>query len=368
MNAFRFLFIAFVLANVAKGAEEELSSLYRQAFNPFFGANCKSKGCGIVNGPFGPVFFGGACKSKGCPVPPGVSVPGVPATPLPPAPPVCCTPDGCFNGYRTECLTGALSPRLAVQGYFVASGSCSGPLTRFDCRRAENVCSGNRARCVFRGCPPPPRPMPRPMPPGMQPRPKPCKKGHCKPYPVYVDRQATTDEEIMSNLGPKVDTEEPYFKLIDRMINLSYGVPSDIPISLRQKFKFKGGFGGCKSKGCPFGAFPGAFPQGLTTQGFTTQGLGGQGGLFFGGNCKSKGCGIVQGPFGPVYFGGACKSKGCPVPPGFSIGPATPTPQAPTPAPTLPDRIPPFVPPPPNSCCFVRPCATQRLCRCVLNK
>lgn len=366
------LSLALVLVSTVWASDDELPSLYRQ-FSPFFGANCKSKGCGIVQGPFGPVFFGGACKSKGCPVPPGVNIPGIPATPLPPAPPVCCTPDGCLNGYRTECVVGALNPRLAAQGYFVASGACSGQLTRFDCRRAETVCSGNRARCVFRQCPRPPSPPstrpPMTNPPAMmKPMPRPCKRGHCKYIPKYVDRQVNEATEVPEDFGPMVDTEEPYFQLIDRMINLSHTTPADIPISLRQKFKFKGGFAGCKSKGCPFGVFPGAAQLGTVP---VTAGLPAGnffGGNFFGGNCKSKGCGIVQGPFGPVYFGGACKSKGCPLPPGFTIGPSSPSPSPPSPAPRVPDRIPPFAPPPPNSCCFVRPCNTQRLCRCVLNK
>ncbi|CAN8068307.1 unnamed protein product [Agarophyton chilense] len=376
MNILKRLFLTILLACYVS-ADQELPSLYRQ-FSPFFGANCKSKGCGIVQGPFGPVFFGGACKSKGCPVPPGVNVPGVPTTPLPPAPPVCCTPDGCLNGYRTECVVGALNPRLASQGYFVASGSCSGTLTRFDCSRAETVCSGNRARCEFRRCPPPPQPMPRPRPPMPRPMPpvqRPCKHGPCK----YVDRQLVEDETVLNDLGPKVDTENPYFQLIDRMINLSYvasatgfNAADSLDAAVLRKFKFKGGFPSCKSKGCPFGVFPGAVagagvPTGANIPGAVPGSTFPGGNFFPGGNCKSKGCGIIQGPFGAVYVGGACKSKGCPVPPGFNVGPATPAPQAPSPAPRLPDRIPPFVPPPAGSCCFVRPCSTQRLCRCVLN-
>ncbi|KAI0562825.1 hypothetical protein FGB62_52g03 [Gracilaria domingensis] len=255
MNILKVLLISILSVCSVSAENEELPSLYRQFSTfPFFGANCKSKGCGIVQGPFGPVFFGGACKSKGCPIPPGVNVPGVPTTPLPPAPPVCCTPDGCLNGYRTECIVGALNPRLAAQGYFVASGACSGPPTRFDCRRAEIVCSGNRARCIFNRCPPPPRPaMPRPRP--MQPRP--CKgKKHC----AYVDRQLVEDEGVAHDLGPKVDTEHPYFQLIDRMINLSYsGHAESLGSDVARQLKFKGGFPSCKSKGCPFGVFPGAF-------------------------------------------------------------------------------------------------------------
>lgn len=328
----------------------------------FFGANCKSKGCGIQQGPFGPVFFGGGCKSKGCPIPPGFEVPGVPATPLPPAPPVCCTPDGCLNGYKTECLIGALTPRLRTQGFFVASGSCSGRQRKFNCRSAESVCAGNRRRCVFKRCrrnrpgrPRPPRTRPpatRPpgtRPPGTRPRPPKPVPGRKSKHPYPYSRMLSEDEESDE---PVVDTDDRYFQLIDRMINISRtGGDDRLPSAVRQF-----GFGGCKSKSCPFGVFPNGNVPG-----------GGQ--FVFGGACKSKGCGIVQGPGGPVYFGGACKSKGCPLPPGFVIPTPSPPPAEPVPEdPKLPPGVPPFRPPGRRDCCFARPCETQRICRCVLNQ
>lgn len=312
---------------------QELSVVQRQCkskgcgFAGFgFGPNCKSKGCGIRGGPFGPIYFGGACKSKGCPVPPGFNVPGPPNQPLPPAPPVCCTPQGCLNGYRTECIGGALSPALAAQGYFSASGSCSGPLTEFNCADVASVCTGNRGRCVFEQCPPPPPTAPPPTapPPTNRPRTEPPRS---RPHPIPPPKTpAPYGKGAYSHMAIHENWsagDDMYGQYLDEQV--------DLAVSVRQ----------CKSKGCGFAGFNG--------------------------NCKSKGCGLFAGPGGPFFQGGACKSKGCPVPPTFNI-PPQPLPGQPPVAPPQPLPVPvPQVPAPrPGDCCFTRPCNTQRICKCVL--
>lgn len=297
----------------------------------FFGKECKSKGCGILRGPGGDIFFGGGCKSKGCPIPPGFPIPGLPPSPVPrpsrrpprtrpprvPTP-ICCTPNGCLRGYRTQCMAGALTPSLASLGYYSASGSCSGQMSKFKCARAEVICSGNRGRCVFKKCP------------GRQtPRPRPSGKPRHSPKPGYK-------------------TQYPH-----RLLNTTAEMEIDLLGTQRQTAGF------CKSKGCPFGP-----PEQI----------------IFGGACKSKGCGVVNTPGGPLFFGGACKSKGCPVPPGFVVAPSPLPPRRPrrprrprqprpraSPLPPLPLPVPPFVPPRSGLCCFARPCRTQRICRCILS-
>lgn len=268
----------------------------------YFGKECKSKGCGILKSPSGDTFIGGGCKSKGCPLPPGTTIPGVSPTPLPPQPDVCCTPEGCRSGYRRQCMAGALTLRLALQGYFVASGSCSGPLKKFRCKSAEGICSGNRGRCVYKRCKRRGKRSPSPSPKPKNPHPYP-------PYPYWPQTPSRMYINVTEGLARSTGRQESL----------------------------------CKSKGCPFGE-----PDEI----------------FFGGSCKSKGCGIVNTPSGPIYVGGACKSKGCPVPPGLLTKPS-PAPSR-RPNPPLPPRVPAFRPPKRGQCCFARKCNTQRLCRCTL--
>lgn len=286
----------------------------------FFGKECKSGGCGVLRGPGGDTFFGAGCKSKGCPLTPGFPIPGLSPSPRPSnsprpkrRPPVCCTPGGCLRGYRTQCMAGALTPRLATLGYYSAGGSCSGALKKFPCRRAEVICTGNRGRCVYKKCRGQPRPSRSPRPR----RSKSPKPSHPPHYP-------------------------------HRLLNVTEEMSLDLISTQRQTSAF------CKSKGCPFGP-----PDQI----------------IFGGACKSKGCGIVNTPNGPIFFGGGCKSKGCPLPPGFfSPSPVPrpsrrPTPPRPRPSRRpLPPGVPPFRPPRKGQCCFARPCNTQRICRCVLSR
>ena len=300
-----------------------------------FGKTCKSKGCGILRGPFGDVIFGGGCKSKGCPVPSGFPIPGVSPSPVPRRTrrprrprrpqPICCTPDGCLRGYRPQCMSGSLSPSLAALGYFSASGSCSGALSKFSCARAEVICSGNRGRCVYKRCGGGrgPRPSRRP---GARPSRRPA---HPSPWPKSKARYGA------------------------RFLNVTEGFVLGALQTERQVAGF------CKSKRCPFGT-----PDQVV----------------FGGQCKSKGCAVVNTPGGPLLFGGGCKSKGCPLPPGFVVPGGSPSPRprrprrsrgprpAPSPLPPLPPRVRPFQPPRRGQCCFARPCKTQRICRCILSR
>lgn len=275
--------------------------------NFFFGKECKSKGCGILKSPSGDLFIGGGCKSKGCPLPPGTNIPGTPTLPAPPPPNVCCTPEGCRDGYSRKCIAGVLTQRLALEGYFVASGSCSGRLRKFRCNSAESVCTGNRGRCVYKQCPKRRRRTPSPTP-------KP-KNPHVYPPHPYWPNKPSYRMQFMNETN-----------FVVRHDDKGSGVESL-----------------CKSKGCPFGE-----PKEI----------------FFGGSCKSKGCGIVDSSSGPIYVGGACKSKGCPFPAILLTSPS-PSPRS-RPKPELPPRVPAFRPPKRGQCCFARPCNTQRLCRCVL--